>query len=116
MLELVARHADTWNAAWYGDPDDADELRERIARLHEAMDAIGRPRDEIELTAGIFVATAPADDDRPDEAIRGSNEEIAAAMAGYEALGVSHLIVHMWPRTVDAVRQLGEVAALVRAR
>jgi probable F420-dependent oxidoreductase len=114
MLELVARHATSWNAAWYGHPDEADELRDRIHRLHQAMDAIGRPRGEIELTAGIFVATSPADDDRPDEAICGSNEEIAEAMAGYAALGVSHLIVHMWPRTVDAVRQLGEIASLVR--
>jgi hypothetical protein len=62
------------------------------------------------------VAISPADDDRPEESIRGSVEEIAAAMAGYAALGVSHLIVHLWPRTVDAVRQLGDVAALVRAR
>jgi alkanesulfonate monooxygenase SsuD/methylene tetrahydromethanopterin reductase-like flavin-dependent oxidoreductase (luciferase family) len=39
MLELVARHATSWNAAWYGQPDQADELRERIGRLHAAMDA-----------------------------------------------------------------------------
>lgn len=116
MLELVARHATSWNAAWYGHPDEADELRDRIARLHQAMDAIGRPRDEIELTAGIFVATSPAEDDRPDETIRGSIDDIAEAMAGYEALGVSHLIVHLWPRTVDAVRRMGEIASLVRAR
>jgi probable F420-dependent oxidoreductase len=114
MLELVARHATSWNAAWYGRPDEADELHDRIARLHEAMDAIGRPRDQIEVTAGIFVATSPADDDRPDEAIRGSNAEIAEAIAGYDALGITHVIVHLWPRTVDAIRQLGEIASLVR--
>ena len=73
MLDLVARHADAWNAAWYGHPDDAHELRERITRLHAALDAVGRPRDSLELTAGIFVATAPADDDRPDEAITGGD-------------------------------------------
>jgi probable F420-dependent oxidoreductase len=114
MLELVARHATSWNAAWYGHPDEADELRDRIARLHQAMDTIGRPRDEIELSAGIFVATSPADDDRPDETILGTVEEIADAMSGYAALGVSHLIVHLWPRTVEAVRRLGEIASLVR--
>ena len=80
------------------------------------MDAVGRPRDEIELTAGIFVAISQADDDRPDEAIRGSIEEIAEAVAGYDALGIQHVIVHLWPRTAEAVRQLGEVAALVRSR
>jgi probable F420-dependent oxidoreductase len=116
MLSLVARHADAWNAAWYGHPDQADELRERLARLDEALDAVGRPRDSIERTAGVFVAIAPGDDDRPEEAIRGSIEEIGAALAGYAALGISHLIVHVWPRTADAVRLLGEAAAVARAR
>ena len=37
-------------------------------------------------------------------------------MSGYAALGVTHLIVHLWPRTVEAVRQLGEIASLVRER
>jgi alkanesulfonate monooxygenase SsuD/methylene tetrahydromethanopterin reductase-like flavin-dependent oxidoreductase (luciferase family) len=115
MLDLVARHADAWNGAWYGRPDDAHGLRELIGRLHAALDAVGRPRDSIELTAGIFVATAPADDDRPDEAIGGTAEDIGAALAGYSALGISHLIVHLWPRTVEAVGQLAAAAAIARA-
>jgi probable F420-dependent oxidoreductase len=116
MLELVARHADAWNAAWYGQPSEAHELRERIARLHEALDAAARPRDSIELTAGIFVATSPADDDRPEEAIGGSIEEIGEALAGYQALGITHLIVHLWPRTVQAVTELAAAAVVVRER
>jgi probable F420-dependent oxidoreductase len=116
MLDLVARHADAWNAAWYGHPDEADELRERITRLHAALDAAGRPRDSLELTAGIFVATSPADDDRPEETITGGVDEIAEALAGYGALGVTHLIVHLWPRTVEAVEQLGAAAAIARER
>jgi probable F420-dependent oxidoreductase len=116
MLDLVARHADAWNAAWYGHPDDAHELRERIARLHAALDAAGRAHDSIELTAGIFVAISPADDDRPDEAIGGSVEEIGEALAGYEALGIRHLVVHLWPRTPEAVAQLGAAASIARER
>ncbi|MBA3587889.1 MAG: LLM class flavin-dependent oxidoreductase, partial [Chloroflexi bacterium] len=42
MLQLVARHADQWNAAWYGHPDQADELRERLGNLRTALDAAGR--------------------------------------------------------------------------
>jgi probable F420-dependent oxidoreductase len=116
MLELVARHADAWNSAWYGHPDEANELRERISRLHAALDSAGRPRDSLELTAGIFVAASPADDDRPEETITGSLDEIAEALAGYGALGVTHLIVHLWPRTVEAVEQLGAAAAIARER
>jgi alkanesulfonate monooxygenase SsuD/methylene tetrahydromethanopterin reductase-like flavin-dependent oxidoreductase (luciferase family) len=114
MLELVARHADAWNAAWYGHPDQADELRERLLRLDEALDAAGRARDSLERTAGVFVAIAPGDDDRPDEAIGGTVVEVGEALAGYADLGIPHLIVHVWPRTVDAVRLLGKAAEVAR--
>jgi probable F420-dependent oxidoreductase len=115
MLEIVARHADQWNAAWYGHPDEATELRERITNLRAALHAVGRDPDTLEMTAGVFVATAE-DDDAPERAMRGSVEEIADAMAGYQALGITHLIVHVWPRTPEAVATLGEAAALARQR
>lgn len=115
MLELVARHADQWNAAWYGHPDEAHELRERLERLREALDAAGRDPATLELTAGVFVAVAD-DADAPESAMRGSIEDIADALAGYAELGISHLIVHLWPRTPDAVAQLARAAALARDR
>ena len=114
MLDLVARHADSWNATWYGHPDQADELRERLAHLDAALDQAGRARDSLERTVGVFVAIAPGEDDRPDEAIDGSIEQIGEALAGYADLGVSHVIVHVWPRTADAVGMLGEAAVVVR--
>ena len=113
MLDLVARHADAWNAAWYGQPDAAHELRERIGRLREALARAGRDPATLELTAGIFVAVAE-DPDAPDEAIRGSTDEIGAALAGYQALGVSHLVVHLWPRTAEAVERLAAAADVAR--
>jgi probable F420-dependent oxidoreductase len=116
MLDLVARNADAWNAAWYGHPADARELRERIDRLHAALDAVGRPRNAIELTAGIFVAVSPADDDRPDQANTGSIDEIGEALAGYEALGIGHQLDHLWPRTAEAVAQLAAAASVGRER
>ncbi|MGI8999075.1 MAG: LLM class flavin-dependent oxidoreductase [Candidatus Limnocylindria bacterium] len=116
MLELVARHADQWNAAWYGHPDKADELRVRLANLRAALDAAGRDPTTLEITAGIFVAFEGADADAPERAIRGSMDEVAAALAGYAELGVSHLIAHVYPRTTDAVTLLGEAAALARDR
>lgn len=114
MLDLVARHADAWNAAWYGHPDEAHELRERLDRLHAALERAGRDPATLEKSAGIFVAVSDADDDRPGNAISGSTEEIASALAGYEALGISHLIVHLWPRTVEAVTLLADAAQVAR--
>ena len=114
-MELVARHADQWNAAWYGDPDKADELRERLANLRVALEAAGRDPSTLVLTAGIFVA-AEDDPDAPESAIRGSVAQIANALAGYEALGISHLIAHVWPRTPKAVSTLAEAAGVARDR
>jgi alkanesulfonate monooxygenase SsuD/methylene tetrahydromethanopterin reductase-like flavin-dependent oxidoreductase (luciferase family) len=116
MLELVARHAHQWNAAWYGNPDAAPELRTRLGHLERALDAAGRDPATLTRTAGIFVAFGDADADAPERAIRGTTDEIAAALAGYADLGVSHVIAHVFPRTVDAVRRLSEAASMARDR
>ena len=116
MLELVARHADQWNAAWYGHPDRAHELRERLANLHGALSAAGRDPTSLEITIGIFVAFDGAAADAPATAIRGSLNEVADALAGYQGLGARHLIAHVFPRTPDAVRRLGEAAEVARDR
>ena len=116
MLELVARHANQWNAAWYGHPDEAHELRERLANLHVALSAADRDPATLEITVGIFVAFEGAAADAPATAIRGSLHEVADALAGYQGLGAKHLIAHVFPRTPEAVWQLGEAAAVARDR
>jgi alkanesulfonate monooxygenase SsuD/methylene tetrahydromethanopterin reductase-like flavin-dependent oxidoreductase (luciferase family) len=55
------------------------------------------------------------DPEIPENAIRGSTQEIADALAGYAVLGISHLITHLWPRTPSAVARFGEAAALARS-
>jgi probable F420-dependent oxidoreductase len=115
MLGLVARHANAWNAAWYGDPADADELRTRMSNLRAALEEAGRDPATLELTAGIFVDTAETDG-APKTAIRGSVEQIGNALARYDELGITHLIAHVWPRTPDAVARLAEAAAIARER
>ena len=116
MLGLVAEFADQWNAAWYGHPDGADELRTRLANLRAALDDAGRDPSSLAITVGIFVAFGDGDGDAPDRAIRGSIAQVGAALAGYADLGVSHLIAHVWPRTPAAVLQLAEAAAVARGR
>ena len=116
MLGLVAEFADQWNAAWYGHPDTADELRTRLANLRAALDEAGRDLSTLAITAGIFVAFDDAADDAPDRAIRGSVAEVGEALAGYADLGVSHLIAHVWPRTPASVRRLAEAAHIARDR
>jgi alkanesulfonate monooxygenase SsuD/methylene tetrahydromethanopterin reductase-like flavin-dependent oxidoreductase (luciferase family) len=115
MLSLVAKHADAWNSAWWGDPATADVLHGRLADLDRALDEAGRDRASITRTAGIFVATTD-DPDAPETAIRGTTEEIAGTLARYAEYGISHLIAHVWPRTPEGVQRLAEAASLARAR
>lgn len=115
MLDLVAEHADQWNAAWYGNPAGADDLRARLERLRAALDRAGRDISSLELTAGVLVKVAD-DPNAPDSAMAGSVEEIADALAGFAELGMRHLIAHLWPRTPAAVRTFGEAARLARER
>ena len=116
MLSLVARHAAQWNGAWFGVPSQAEELRARLTNVRAALDDAGRDPATLTLTAGIFVAWDDADDDAPERAIRGSIDEVADALAGYDELGIAHLITHVFPRTPEAVRRLGQAAALARER
>jgi probable F420-dependent oxidoreductase len=119
MLRLVARHADAWNAAWYGDPADLAELDERLSRLREACEAEGRDPSTIERTAGVFVSfphlLRPGDEEPPATAIQGAPDVVGLMLAAYRDHGIDHLIVHLWPRRPEAVEELGRAAAIARS-
>ena len=98
MLRLTARHADAWNTAWYGEPDD--QLREQLAAFDAMLAAEGRSRASVARTVGMTVcdpAVAVTDDDRDDPSFSGSVDELARAIDGYEALGIDHLIILLQP-------------------
>jgi probable F420-dependent oxidoreductase len=119
MMHLVARHADSWNAAWYGRPAEATELAERIARQRAACEAAGRDSSTLTLTAGIFVVfphlLAGGDgEEPPEDAIRGDVDSVAEALTGYAVHDVEHLIAHVWPRNAAAVSALAEAAERTR--
>lgn len=119
MLQLVARHADAWNAAWYGRREGAGELVERIGRLREACAAESRDPSTITMTVGLFAyfpaLPDPGYEDPPENAISGTPEEVGRALAEYRELGIEHAIVHLWPPTPEAVAKLGRAAEVARA-
>ena len=45
MLRLTARHAQSWNAAWFGHPNA--RFRQRVSDLRAACEAEGRDPDTI---------------------------------------------------------------------
>jgi alkanesulfonate monooxygenase SsuD/methylene tetrahydromethanopterin reductase-like flavin-dependent oxidoreductase (luciferase family) len=120
MLGLVARHADAWNAAWYGRPERATGLDERLADLDAALAEAGRDPASISRTAGVFVAfphLIGADDEQPpEEVMAGTAEEVGTMLAAYAERGIDHLIAHIWPRTAEAVAELGRAAEVARSR
>jgi alkanesulfonate monooxygenase SsuD/methylene tetrahydromethanopterin reductase-like flavin-dependent oxidoreductase (luciferase family) len=118
MLRLVARYADRWNAAWYGPPDEAQELDARVARLREACEGEDRDPATLTLTAGVFVffpeLARDGDEEPPDTAMRGTPEEVARMLAGYAQHGIHELIAHFWPNRPESVEALAKAAELAK--
>ena len=116
MLELTARHADAWNMAWFGLPD------ERLATirrdLHEACERVGRDPTTLTDTVGMIVqypdALWPGFELSP-RAISGSPSEIADGLVAHAAAGADHLIVVLEPCTPETVAEFSMAAALYRA-
>ncbi len=114
MLRLVARHADQWNAAWFGHPNARYDGR--LADLHRACDAEGRDPATLEVTVGIDVSSAA----RPGrlnalEALPLDVSEIEAAFAEWHALGVGHLQVNLGApdaHAIDTVLEARERAGI----
>jgi alkanesulfonate monooxygenase SsuD/methylene tetrahydromethanopterin reductase-like flavin-dependent oxidoreductase (luciferase family) len=118
MLELTARHADAWNMAWFGRPDERST--QRLADLTAACAAAGRDPATLDITVGLTVrypdlraADAPALD--PDEpALAGSDEAIAEGLAAHRAAGADHVIAALEPSTPEAVERFRASVALLR--
>ena len=87
MFELVARHADAWNAAWYGHPDEADELRERLGGSTRRST---RPADRATRSNGPSACSSrsrPATTTAPRRRSAAASTRSAPRSAGMRTLG-----------------------------
>ncbi len=119
MLELTARHADAWNLAWFGLPD------ERLARIREALsqacERVGRDPATLSITVGITVrypelAFATTDAKAPTgPALSGTPAEIAAGLAAHAAAGADHVIAALEPATPATLAAFAQAVARYRA-
>jgi probable F420-dependent oxidoreductase len=112
MMGLVARHADSWNTAWFGRPDD--KLRERLADLDRALDAAGRDRKSLERHVGLLVRDPDQAAEDDSDFFSGSVEELADLLREHEQLGFAHAVVICEPRTPTSVERLAEAVRLSR--
>jgi probable F420-dependent oxidoreductase len=110
MLALTAAHADAWNTAWYGAPDDRQ--RAMFAAFDAALAAAGRDPSEVERTVGVRIVGPEGRPDEDDEAFVGSADEVARMLDAHAALGADHLIVGLEPIVDSSLEHLLAAIAL----
>jgi alkanesulfonate monooxygenase SsuD/methylene tetrahydromethanopterin reductase-like flavin-dependent oxidoreductase (luciferase family) len=92
MLDITARFADAWQAAWFGAV--SDEFRSERAALMAACETADRTRP-MEIFVGIDVNDEAGDDPHvPSDA-----SAIADALAGWSEEGVDHVQLRVHPGT-----------------
>ena len=116
MLRLMARHADLWNAwlTWgESSPAAVPPLRELV---DDACEAVGRDPSTLGRTVTILVEapnrtaqviqTSPSGSGEP---LRGSAEEIAAALRGFAREGISHVQMVLAPNSQAGIEAMAPV-------
>jgi probable F420-dependent oxidoreductase len=115
MLKLTAQYGDLWNTGYMGKPET---MAEPLAKIEAACREIGRDFSTLGITALIGLwfpdlqAKQPSFFDKP---LTGTAQEIAAAMRGYAALGVKHIMFQCEPYIPEALQRLTEALHLYRA-
>jgi probable F420-dependent oxidoreductase len=114
LLRLTARYGDLWNTGYMGEPAS---MAEPLARIEAACREVGRDRATLGVTALIRLWFSDLQADPPNysrEPLTGTPEEIAAAMRGYEELGVEHIMFQCAPYSPDARERLTEALRIYR--
>src|SRR5260221_3853723 len=112
MLELTARHADAWNLAWFGRPDE--RLAGVRGELLGACARVGRDPASLSMTVGVTVRY-PTDGPPPEPttapALSGTVDEIADGLRAHAEAGSDHLIAALEPSTPAALAQFVDAVA-----
>jgi probable F420-dependent oxidoreductase len=115
MLRLTAVHADAWNTAWFGVPDD--RLAQRLAGMRAACADVGRDPASLEVTVGVTVkAEAGEEWSRPGApaALLAEPDVVADGLHAYAALGVGHVQLDVQPASPATFEQV--IAGIDRFR
>lgn len=117
MLQLTARHADSWNTCWLG---HAPALAEPRSKIEAACVAEGRDPATLDVTVGVSIkypARLGADEPTPgpDKVITGTPREVADAFQEYTQQGAAHLICSLSPCHTESLSWLAEAFNLYRA-
>jgi probable F420-dependent oxidoreductase len=111
MLQLTARHADSWNTAWHANPADAVD---RIENVRAACVAEGRDPATLEITVGLPIVYSDLGSAAFANSLEGTPERIAETLGGYADLGVGHVIVDVAPHTPETLDRFVQGVQLFR--
>jgi probable F420-dependent oxidoreductase len=116
MLRLAAQHADAWNTAWFGMPDD--RLAQRLGALRTVCAVAGRDPATLEVTVGITIAAEAGEEwGRPGApaSLPGEPDVVGDALRAYAALGVGHVQLDVRPATPATFARVLDGVARFRA-
>jgi alkanesulfonate monooxygenase SsuD/methylene tetrahydromethanopterin reductase-like flavin-dependent oxidoreductase (luciferase family) len=114
MLKLAAQYGDLWNTGTVGQPDTFAEPQ---AKIEAACRAVGRDPATLGITAMVGLWFPDLQAKRPgifDHVLTGTAPELAAALRGYAARGVQHLMVQCEPYTPEARQRFTAALQLYR--
>ena len=110
MLELTARHADAWNLAWFGLPNE--RLAKVRGELEATIERVGRDPATLDITVGITVrypsAAGYVESDPPPTSPAADRDTRRDRRRSGRPRGAGHGPRHRGPRTVHA-RDRGRV-------
>jgi len=112
LLRLTAQYADAWNTAWHAEPPSAEA---RLGLVRDACAQHGRDLASLNLTVGVTLGF-PDLGATPATALTGTPEELAEALHGYAALGLSDVIVDINPYTPASLDRFAEAVTQFRSR
>ncbi|MEE9534112.1 MAG: LLM class flavin-dependent oxidoreductase [Acidimicrobiia bacterium] len=120
MLRISAPFMDQWNAwyAWFG--NDVARLPPIIEKLDNALLAAGRDPAEVERSAAMLIQLGGGEGrltGDPDRGVsmpfQGTPDQIAAEIAVYGELGISHMQLVLEPITARSIEAVAEILPLL---
>jgi alkanesulfonate monooxygenase SsuD/methylene tetrahydromethanopterin reductase-like flavin-dependent oxidoreductase (luciferase family) len=107
MLELIAAHADVWNAAWFGVP--GEKFTAQRERMHVACAARGRDPRTLEVSVGVYIKADDAEADAPG--VTPTESAVRDAIAAWRDTGVDEILFVLDPPTPARMEMLSRAVA-----
>ena len=114
MLRLTAQYADLWNIGYLGEVQTLARPRQDLL---QACQDKGRDPSTLGITAMLYAhypSLMPLPEGLDNPPLSGTPTQVARAMLAYEKAGVEHIMFHLLPYKLAAMRKLEQAMHLYR--